>query len=130
MFVRNQKYLVRTNKILSICVNGHDKSTTDALLYAGASDWTGYVALGVANGDEVNIEELTVQVYNLTQMFGADNEPTIEQFKKIFAQKIYPYNSGEIISSTTGSIELLPGNIYPGTKTESHLFGGFFITKI
>ena len=104
VFVRNQKYLVRTNKILSICVNGHDKSTTDALLYAGASDWTGYVALGVANGDEVNIEELVVQVYNLTQMFGAGNEPTIEQFKKLFVQKIYPYNPGEIISPQTETI--------------------------
>lgn len=104
VFVRNQKYLVRTNKILSICVNGHDKSTTDALLYAGASDWTGFVALGVADGDEVNIEELVVQVYNLTKMFGAGNEPTIEQFKKLFVQKIYPYNPGEIISSRTETI--------------------------
>lgn len=104
VFVRNQKYLVRTNKILSICVNGHDKSTTDALLYSGASDWTGYVALGVANGDEVNIEELVVQVYNLTQMFGAGNEPKIEQFKKLFVQKIYPFNPGEIISSRTETI--------------------------
>lgn len=112
VFVRNQKYLVRTNKILSICVNGHDKSTTDALLYAGASDWTGYVALGVANGDEVNIEELVVQVYNLTQMFGAGNEPTIEQFKKLFVQKIYPYNSGEIISSTTANVELEGKNLW------------------
>lgn len=104
VFVRNQKYLVRTNKILSICVNGHDKSTTDALLYAGRSDWTGFVALGVSNGDEVNIEELVVQVYNLTQMFGAGNEPTIEQFKKLFVQKIYPYNPGEIISAKTATI--------------------------
>lgn len=112
MFMGNQKYLVRTNKILSICVNGHDKSTTDALLYAGASDWTGYVALGVANGDEVNIKELVVQVYNLTQMFGAGNEPTIEQFKKLFAQKIYPYNSGEIISSTTANVELEGKNLW------------------
>lgn len=115
VFVRNQKYLVRTNKILSICVNGHDKSTTDALLYAGASDWTGYVALGVANGDEVNIEELTVQVYNLTQMFGAGNEPTIEQFKKIFAQKIYPYNSGKIISGITANVELEGKNLWDDT---------------
>ena len=112
MFMGNQKYLVRTNKILSICVNGHDKSTTDALLYAGASDWTGYVALGVANGDEVNIKELVAQVYNLTQMFGAGNEPTIEQFKKLFAQKIYPYNSGEIISSTTANVELEGKNLW------------------
>lgn len=128
VFVRNQKYLVRTNKILSICVNGHDKSTTDALLYAGASDWTGYVALGVANGDEVNIEELTVQVYNLTQMFGAGNEPTIEQFKKIFAQKIYPYNSGEIISGTTANVELEGKNLWDDSNpafTQVLLNAGF-----
>lgn len=128
VFVRNQKYLVRTNKILSICVNGHDKSTTDALLYAGASDWTGYVALGVANGDEVNIEELTVQVYNLTQMFGAGNEPTIEQFKKIFAQKIYPYSSGEIISSTTANVELEGKNLWDDSNpafTQVLLNAGF-----
>lgn len=104
VFVRNQKYLVRTNKMLSICVNGHDKSTTDALLYSGASDWIGYVALGVANGDEVNIEELTVQVYNLTQMFGAGNEPTAEQFEAMFPAESYPYNPGEIISSRTETI--------------------------
>ena len=104
VFAKNQKYLVRTNKILSICVNGHDKSTTDALLYAGASDWTGYVALGVANGDEVNIEELTVQVYNLTQMFGAGNEPTAEQFAAMFPAESYPYNLGEIISTRTETI--------------------------
>lgn len=125
--MRNQKYLVRTNKILSICVNGHDKSTTDALLYAGASDWTGYVALGVANGDEVNIEELTVQVYNLTQMFGAGNEPTIEQFKKIFAQKIY-YNSGEIISGTTANVELEGKNLWDDSNpafTQVLLNAGF-----
>ena len=103
-FMGNQKYLVRTNKILSICVNGHDKSTTDSLLYAGASDWTGFVALGVANGDEVNIEELVVQVYNLTQMFGAGNEPTAEQFDAMFHEDSYPYNPGEIISSRTETI--------------------------
>lgn len=128
VFVRNQKYLVRTNKILSICVNGHDKSTTDALLYAGASDWTGYVALGVANGDEVNIEELTVQAYNLTQMFGAGNEPTIEQLKKIFAQKIYPYNSGEIISGTTANVELEGKNLWDDSNpafTQVLLNAGF-----
>lgn len=128
VFAGNQKYLVITNKILSICVNGHDKSTTDALLYASASDWTGYVALGVANGDDVNIEELAVQVYNLTQMFGAGNEPTIEQFKKMFAQKIYPHNAGEIIPGTTANVELEGKNLWDDTDpafTQSLLNAGF-----
>lgn len=104
VFLKNQKYLVRTNKILSICVNGHDKSTTDALLYTGKSDWTGFVALGVANGDEVNIENLVVQVYNLSQMFGAGNEPTAEQFTAMFPAESYSYNPGQIISSRTETI--------------------------
>lgn len=52
------------------------------------------------------------QLYDLTQMFGAGNEPTIEQFKKLFAQKIYPHNSGEIISSTTVNVELEGKNLW------------------
>lgn len=67
-------------------------------------------------GQTVTGEIAKPQLYDLTQMFGAGNEPTIEQFKKLFAQKIYPYNPGEIISGTTASIDLTPGNIYPGTK--------------
>lgn len=66
-------------------------------------------------GQTVAGEIAKPQLYDLTQIFGAGNEPTIEQFKKLFAQKIYPYNAGEIISSTTASIDLTPGNIYPGT---------------
>ena len=57
---------------------------------------------------------IVVSAYDLTLMFGAGKEPTAEQFEALFPA---PYNPGEIISSTTGSIELLPGNIYPGTKS-------------
>lgn len=98
------KYMVRTNKTLRINVNGHDKTTTNALLYTGASDWTGYVALDVANGTEINIESLFVQVINLTLAFGAGNEPTAEQFERMFPSESYPYNPGEIISSQTATI--------------------------
>lgn len=60
---------------------------------------------------------IVVSAYDLTLMFGAGKEPTAEQFEALFPAESYPYNPGEIISSTTGSIELLPGNIYPGTKS-------------
>jgi len=37
------------------------------------------------------------QLFDLTQMFGAGNEPsTPEEFWSYFPHKIYPYNSGEI----------------------------------
>lgn len=103
-FKAKMKYMVRTNKTLRISVNGHDKATTKALLYTGAADWTGYVALDVANGTDVNIERLFVQVINLTLAFGAGNEPTAEQFERMFPEDSYPYNPGEIISARTETI--------------------------
>lgn len=39
-----------------------------------------------------------IQVFDLTQMFGAGNEPaTIEEFKRLFPRDDYAYNSGEVI---------------------------------
>ena len=111
-FKAKMKYMVRTNKTLRISVNGHDKATTKALLYTGAADWTGYVALDVANGTDVNIERLFVQVINLTLAFGAGNEPTAEQFETMFPADSYPYNLGEIISGTTVAVELEGKNLW------------------
>lgn len=111
-FKAKMKYMVRTNKTLRINVNGHDKTTTNALLYTGASDWTGYVALDVADGTEINIESLFVQVINLTLAFGAGNEPTAEQFEKMFPAESYPYSPGEIISGTTVNVELEGKNLW------------------
>lgn len=111
-FKAKMKYMVRTNKTLRINVNGHDKATTKALLYTGAADWTGYVALDVANGTDVNIERLFVQVINLTLAFGAGNEPTAEQFETMFPADSYPYNLGEIISGTTAAVELEGKNLW------------------
>ncbi len=111
-FKAKMKYMVRTNKTLRISVNGHDKATTKALLYTGAADWTGYVALDVANGTDVNIERLFVQVINLTLAFGAGNEPTAEQFETMFPADSYPYNLGEIISGTTAAVELEGKNLW------------------
>lgn len=64
------------------------------------------------SGQTVAGEIAKPQLYDLTQMFGAGNEPTIEQFKKLFAQKIYPYNVGEIISGTTENVELEGKNLW------------------
>lgn len=111
-FKAKMKYMVRTNKTLRINVNGHDKVTTNALLYTGASDWTGYIALDVADGTEINIERLFVQVINLTLAFGAGNEPTAEEFERMFPAESYPYSPGEIISGTTAAVELEGKNLW------------------
>lgn len=47
---------------------------------------------------------IVVSGYDLTLMFGAGNEPTAEQFERMFPADSYPYNPGEIISSRTDTI--------------------------
>ena len=47
------------------------------------------------------------QLFDLTQMFGAGNEPsTVEEFEKLFPLPYYEYNAGTIISNKTQSLEI------------------------
>lgn len=45
-----------------------------------------------------------IKAIDLTAMFGVGNEPTAEQFERMFPAEFYPYNPGEIISSRTETI--------------------------
>lgn len=53
------------------------------------------------------------QIFDLTQMFGAGNEPsTVEEFEAMFPADYYPYNGGEIVSA--GVTEVTVGDTaYP-----------------
>lgn len=57
----------------------------------------------IKEGVTVNLEIVPVLI-DLTQMFGAGNEPTAEQFVTMFPAESYQYNPGEIISSRTETI--------------------------
>ena len=44
--------------------------------------------------------KFTLQLFDLTLMFGSGNEPsTVEEFEKMFPADYYPYNAGEIVSA-------------------------------
>lgn len=45
-----------------------------------------------------------IKVVDLTLLFGSGNEPTVEEFERMFPAESYPYNPGEIISSRTETI--------------------------
>lgn len=65
---------------------------TEALTQGGKS--TGLT--GFAAGTVFNNVKIAVMVMDLTQMFGAGNEPaTPEEFWFYFDHKLYPYNTGE-----------------------------------
>ena len=64
---------------------------------------SGMVYAPVCEGVTVNAE-INPFIIDLTQMFGAGNEPTAEQFEAMFPADSYPYNPGEIISAKTATI--------------------------
>lgn len=47
-----------------------------------------------------------VQLVDLTQMFGAGNEPTLEQCREIFANESYPYNAGTLTSADVTAVQV------------------------
>lgn len=55
----------------------------------------------------------TLQLFDLTAMFGSGNEPnTVEEFEKIFPADYYPYNAGEVVRA--GVTEIAVGDTaYP-----------------
>lgn len=48
----------------------------------------------------------TPQLFDLTKMFGAGNEPaTVEEFRAMFPADYYPYNPGELMSAEVVEVE-------------------------
>lgn len=47
-----------------------------------------------------------MQCIDLTQMFGAGNEPTLEQCREIFASESYPYNAGALTSADVTAVQV------------------------
>lgn len=43
---------------------------------------------------------------DLTQMFGAGNEPTLEQFEAMLTRPDYPYNTGTLVSADVANVQV------------------------
>lgn len=70
---------------------------------------------GAISGATISFKNM--QIVDLTQMFGAGNEPTLEQCREIFANEYYPYNAGTLVSADVTAVQVgdkvipLPNNI-------------------
>lgn len=62
------------------------------------------VQLFSPNQTDYQIVKNSFMLIDLTLLFGAGNEPTAEQFERMFPAESYPYNPGKIISSRTETI--------------------------
>ena len=113
---------VRSENVFTITVSG--EIGTNKWLAFRLQDGTGAGAATRAVGDWMEVKDAIF--IDLTQMFGAGNEPsTVEEFKALFPQEYYAYNTGEItcVSKVNGdpyrqvavSWQSEAGTVYGGT---------------
>ena len=62
------------------------------------------IQLWSVNATNYQIVKNSFMLVDLTLLFGIGNEPTVEQFERMFPAESYPYNPGEIISAKTATI--------------------------
>lgn len=107
------KYLLSANQIISHRwgVGGYPASypkNIDAFIYTlpkKDTDWTNGIVMQPDTGSTVDIDDLIIQVFDLTQMFGAGNEPsTVEEFRAMFPNDYYPYTVGTLISAPVDKV--------------------------
>lgn len=85
-----------------------------------------HIEITIKSGYTFNNLVFKPQLFDLTQMFGAGNEPTTpEEFRAMFPDDYYPYNAGELKSVVPTSVEasgaerfqMLDKSKYPATTT-------------
>lgn len=82
----------------------------------------------IKNGTTVNNIVFRPQYTDLTRAFGAGNEPTLEECRRIFAADYYPYNEGEIVSADVDEVVVKGRNLLNPTL-ETQTKNGITITK-
>ena len=111
-YVSGHKYLVKTDKYsdgnYGFAINGSTVSLKKAVIINYAFNPVIFVK------DKVTVDNVTMRmnIFDLTQMFGAGNEPTIEEFEAMFPADYYPYNAGELMSASVNEV------IYLDTKNQ------------
>lgn len=66
----------------------------------------GFRAGGASTIIGATISCKNVQFVDLTQMFGAGNEPTLEQFQAMLTRPDYPYNAGTLVSADVTAVQV------------------------
>lgn len=80
-------------------------------------------------GDTIEISD--VQVFDLTLIFGAGNEPsTVEEFDAWLAENIgeqayYPYNPGEVLNNRMTGVESIGFNLLDPTTGKADIIGAY-----
>lgn len=93
-----------------------------------------YLLLRVYSGNVFTDATFRFQVFDLTQMFGAGNEPsTVEEFEQIFPNDYYEYNAGQLLSFEGDALRSVGFNAFDGEKAvvlkgQTYYLGGTYET--
>ena len=71
-----------------------------------------YFLQHIHKGDVFNNLKFRFQIFDLTQMFGEGNEPTLEQFKQWFPKDYYPYTEPHIVNMTAEGVKTTGRNLW------------------
>jgi hypothetical protein len=91
-----------------------DSGTTTVSTISGHKYYTlidGTASIVTADGTAITIVDDTADmVFDLTLMFGAGNEPTLEECKVMFPADLYPFNEGTLLSAGVTEVVSKDGN--------------------
>lgn len=114
--ISGHKYLATINSstcYIHVMCEGQAKPKD--IIFEAPNDYFIYnmVAIGVYPLATVNNETVYPQIFDLTLMFGAGNEPaTVEEFKAMFPNSYYEYNSGELVNVNVTGIKSVGFNAW------------------
>lgn len=121
-YTNGHVYLIHSHP--AVCITNDMGYSTDKGSRLQVANASRYVLFSfyVANGSVFDNVTVFPFVCDLTEMFGAGNEPTLEQFRALFPKDYYPYNAGTetLVSAVNGdpyiSVTLSLGQtVYDGT---------------
>lgn len=112
-FVSGHKYLVKADKYFDENYGFALNGATFPLKKAVIIDYAFNPVISVK--DKVTVDNVTMRmnIFDITQMFGAGNEPsTPKEFEAMFPADYYPYNAGELMSAPVNEV------VYLDTKNQ------------
>ena len=87
--------------------NGYESehSTEKGIYTLQSSVKSGVLYFRAFAGATAGTYKFTLQLFDLTAMFGSGNEPsTVEEFESMFPNGYYPYNEGELMSMSVNNV--------------------------
>lgn len=124
-------YLAKHNDALIFYINvyGSYNSITNvaSIFTAGESRANAEMYMVVPNdGYAFDSFVCVPQLFDLTAMFGAGNEPaTVAEFEALYPESYYPYDAGSLLPVNMTGVETTGFNAYNGTTGTAKLLGGY-----